>query len=174
VHGIASIRKGHHGMDPVVKRAIYRAVTEEPLARTLGIELRELGFGRSLVEMVYEPAAMDNIYGRAHGGAIFALIDEAFETAAQTDGTVAVALNVNVSYVASPEPRTRLRAEAHQISRTKKTAAYAITVSAGDGSLIATCQALAYRTGKPIPFLDPVEGRSVGDKAAARSEAGAT
>ena len=29
-----------------------------------------------------------------HGGAIFALIDEASETVAQTDGTVAVALNV--------------------------------------------------------------------------------
>ena len=65
---------------------------------------------------------MNNIYARAHGGAIFALIDEAFETAGQTDGTIAVALNVNVTYVSSPEPGARLRGEAKRVSQTKKTA----------------------------------------------------
>ncbi len=30
---------------------------------------------------------------------------------------------------------------------------YDIRVTDNDGRLIATCQALAYRTGKPIPFL---------------------
>ena len=47
----------------------------------------------------------------------------------------------------------RLRAEAREVSRTKKTASYDIKVADKDGQLIATCQALAYRTGKPIPFL---------------------
>jgi uncharacterized protein (TIGR00369 family) len=83
----------------------------------------------------------------------FALIDEAFETAGQTDGTIAVALNVNVTYVSSPQPGVRLRAEAKQASQTKKTASYDIKVTDQNGILIATCSALAYRTGKPIPFL---------------------
>ncbi len=142
-------------MDPEVAAAIRRAVESEPFAVGMGMTLTHLSDGRSAVEMVYEPARMDNIYARAHGGAIFALIDEAFETAGQTDGTVAVALNVSVTYVASPEPGARLRAEAEQVARTRKTAAYEIRVSEVDGPLIATCQALAYRTGKPIPFLDP-------------------
>ena len=92
---------------------------------------------------------MDNIYSRAHGGAVFGLIDEAFETAGQTEGTIAVALNVNITYVASPQPGVILKAEAKRVSQTKKTAGYEIKVTDEEGRLIATCQALAYRTGKP-------------------------
>ena len=141
-------------MDETVKMAIAQAVKREPFAQALKMELVELEDGYSVVKMVYDPDRMDNIYNRAHGGAIYALIDEAFETAGQTDGTVAVALNVNVIYVSSPKPGFVLEAEARQISQTKKTAGYEIKVTDQDGSLIATCQALAYRTRKPIPFLE--------------------
>ena len=140
-------------MDPTVYQAISKAVESEPYARALKIELLALAKGYSKVAMTYDPSIMDNIYQRAHGGAIFGLIDEAFETAGQTDGTIAVALNINVTYVSSPQPGTRLTAEARRISQTRKTASYDITVTADDGELIATCNALAYRTGKPIPFL---------------------
>lgn len=140
-------------MDQKVRQAIYRAVEKEPFARALNMELVELELGYSAVEMLYDPLAMNNIYDRAHGGAIFGLIDEAFEAACQTEGTIAVALNVNVTYVSSPQAGKRLRAEARQVSRTKKTASFDIKVSEKDGPLIATCQALAYHTGKPIPFL---------------------
>jgi acyl-CoA thioesterase len=140
-------------MDQAVEEAIYRAVEKEPLARAFKMELVALDEGSSVVEMAYDPAVMDNIYARAHGGAIFALIDEAFETASQTHGTIAVALNVNVTYVTSPEAGARLRAEAHEVSKTNKTASYDIKVTDHQGQVIATCQALAFRTGKPIPFL---------------------
>ena len=140
-------------MDSRVRAAIETAVVQEPFARSMGIELRNLEDGYSLVEMVYDPSRQNNIYGRAHGGAVFGLIDEAFETAGQTDGTVAVAMNVNVTYIASPEPGDRLHAEARRVAQTKRTANYDIKVTDSSGRLIAVCQALAYRTGKPIPFL---------------------
>ena len=140
-------------MDQNVREAIFLAVEREPFAVAMGIQLKELDNGYSLVEMQYEPQKMNNIYARAHGGAIFALIDEAFETAGQTDGTISVALNVNVTYVTSPAPGAHLRAEAREISETKRTASYDINVTDQDGQLIASCKALAYRTGKPIPFL---------------------
>lgn len=140
-------------MDRKIKNAIESAVKNESLARTFKIKLKELDIGTSAVEMVYDPDMMGNIYDRAHGGAIFALIDEAFETACQTHGTIAVALNVNVTYIASPKDGSRLRAEAREKSRTKKTATYDINVYGPDRKLLATCQALAFRTGKPIPFL---------------------
>lgn len=140
-------------MDPKVKEAIQRAARSEPFALALGIELVELDEGFSAVEMTYVPGSMDNMFGRAHGGALFALIDEAFETVCQTCGAVTVALNVSVTYVSSPEPGTRLRAEAREVSSTKRTAGYDIRVTDGEGRLIATCQALGYRTGKPLPFL---------------------
>ena len=140
-------------MDPKVKEAIEQAVKREPFAQALKMDLVELDDGYSVVSMVYEPEKMNNIYARAHGGALFALIDEAFETAAQTDGTVAVALNVNVTYVSSPKPGLQLRAEANRVSQTRKTASYDIKVTDENGALIALCQALAFDTGKPIPFL---------------------
>jgi acyl-CoA thioesterase len=140
-------------MDQKVREAIMNAARQEPFAGLLGIELLELEDGYSRVGMLYDPSRQDNIYARAHGGVLFGLIDEAFETAGQTDGTVAVALNVNVTYIASPEPGDRLHAEARCVAQTKRTANYDIKVTDSSGRLIAVCQALAYRTGKPIPFL---------------------
>ena len=139
-------------MDPKLKAAIFQAVKREPFAKVLQLQLVELDLGRSVVEMIYQPDLMNNIYARAHGGALFALIDEAFETASQTHGTIAVALNVNVTYTRSPEKGELLRAQACESARSRKTASYDIKVTDANGGLIATCQALAYRTGKPVAF----------------------
>lgn len=141
-------------MDKKIRNAIFQRVENEPFAQALKMKLIALEHGYSAVEMIYDPKLMDNIYNRIHGGAIFALIDEAFETVGQTDGTIGVALNVNVTYISSPSNGTRLKAEATQMSKTRKTASYHITVKDPNDSLIATCQALLYRTGKPIPFVE--------------------
>jgi len=140
-------------MDERLRSAIAAGVTREPLARMLGMNLVALEEGFSAVEMEYRPETMDNLFSRAHGGAIYALIDEAFETVCQTVGSVTVALNVNVTYVFSPEERGVLRAEAREVSGTKQTATYDIKVTDRQGRLIAICQALGFRTGKPLPFL---------------------
>ena len=41
----------------------------------------ELDAGHSKVKMIFN-ADMENMFGMAHGGAIFSLLDEAFEMAA--------------------------------------------------------------------------------------------
>ena len=140
-------------MDEKVKQAIYTAVANEPFARVLNMKLKALDDGYALVEMPYDPSVNDNIYERAHGGAVYGLIDEAFEASCQADGTIAVAMDVNVTYVSSPLAGAILQAESKQVSQTKKTTGFYIQVTDQDNRLIATCQALAYRTGKPIPFL---------------------
>jgi acyl-CoA thioesterase len=80
-------------MDTRVKEAIFRKVEKGPFAQKFGIRLIDLNEGYSKVEMKFTPD-MENILGAAHGGALFALIDEAFETASNSHGTVAVALNM--------------------------------------------------------------------------------
>jgi len=140
-------------MDEKVREAIKNAVKRETFAQALNMKLIELEDGHSVVEMIYTPENMNNMHDRAHGGALFGLIDEAFETAGQTKGTIAVALNVNITYVTSPKPGSRLRAEANRVSETQKTASFDIKITDQDGTIITTCQALAYQTGKPIPFL---------------------
>jgi acyl-CoA thioesterase len=96
---------------------------------------------------------MENFLGMAHGGALFALIDEAFETASNSHGTVAVALNMNITYIAPPSPMSHLTAEAREFSRTQRTAVYDIKVFDGQTNLIASCEALVYRKGTILPFL---------------------
>jgi acyl-CoA thioesterase len=139
-------------MDQALKEGIQRAAAREPFARELGITLEHLDLGHSIVRMTYIPETMDNIYNKTHGGALFALIDEAFETAAQTHGTIAVALNVNVTYISTAQAGDELKAEAKEIVSTRKTATYDIKITTQTGKLIATCQALAYNTGKPVSF----------------------
>ncbi|MFZ2634589.1 MAG: hotdog fold thioesterase [Desulfosalsimonadaceae bacterium] len=156
-------------MNETLKQAIFNAVANEPFARKMGMKLVELKRGYSKVEMDYLPESMNNIYDRAHGGAIYALIDEAFETACQTHGTVAVALNVSVSYTASPEPGARLTAEAKEISLTKKIAHYDISVTDHSGNLIATSRTIAFRTGKPIPFYEHHDATPEGDARKAKT-----
>lgn len=139
-------------MDETIRAAIFRQVEEEPFARKFGLKLVDLDAGYSRVEMAFTPD-MENIFGMAHGGALFALIDEAFETASNSHGTMAVALNLNISYLASPARGSRLTAEAKELNRTHKTALYDIRVTDDRRQLIASCQALVYRMGKPLPFL---------------------
>jgi acyl-CoA thioesterase len=66
---------------------------------------------------------------------------------------MAVALNMNITYVSSPAPGSKLTAEAKEFSRTAKTANYDIKVFDEQGQLITSCQALVYRKGTPLPFL---------------------
>ena len=132
--------------------AIRQKVKSEPFAQKMGLDLVEIDAGYSLVKMKFTPD-MENIFGMAHGGAIFSLIDEAFETASNSHGVAAVALNMNVTYLAPPKLGDTLSAEAKEINRTTRTANYHITVKNESGELLAICQALVYRKKEKLPFL---------------------
>src|SRR5512139_3299854 len=139
-------------MNQKVKEAIFKEVAKEPFAKKFGIKLIDLAEGYSKVEMKFTPD-MENFLGTAHGGALFALIGEAFETASNSHGTIAVALNMNITYISSPLSECRLIAEAREFSRTQRTAVYDIKLFDDRKNLIASCEALVYRKGTPLPFL---------------------
>ena len=139
-------------MDERVKETIFKKVGIEPFAKKFGIKLLDLEEGYSKVEMKLAPD-MENLFGMVHGGALFALIDEAFETASNSHGTLAVALNMNITYISPPSPTSRLVAEAREFSRTQRTAVYDIKLFDDQNHLIASCEALVYRKGVPLPFL---------------------
>jgi acyl-CoA thioesterase len=120
-------------MDPKIKDAMRRQVEKEPFAKKLGLKLIDVDEGYALVEMK-STKEMENIFQMIHGGAIFTLIDEAFEISCNSHGTVAVALNVNITYHKAPSPESTLKDEKE--------------------NLIASCQALAYRKGDKLPFLE--------------------
>lgn len=136
-----------------MKQAIFKKVEKEPFAQKFGIRLIDLEEGYSKVKMKLN-SDMENFFGMAHGGALFALIDEAFETASNSHGTVAVALNMNITYISPPSPGSGLIAEAREISRTQRTAVYNIKLFDEQNLLIASCEALVYRKKEALPFLN--------------------
>jgi acyl-CoA thioesterase len=128
-----------------------KKVSEEPFARLMDIRLVEVGEGYALCEMTYTDG-MDNIHGSAHGGAVFSLIDEAFEISSNSHGTVAVALSMTVTYTKPAAKSSVLRARSTEVSRGNRTATYQIVVEDNEG-VIAVCQALAYRKTDRLSFL---------------------
>lgn len=87
-----------------------------------------------------------------HGGAIFTLADFAFAAVANSYGTVAVAINVSISYIKAATKGT-LIAEAKEISINPKIGTYTINVTDDDGDIIAVFQGLAYRKRDRIDSL---------------------
>jgi len=134
-------------LDSIIKR-----VEDEPYRKKFGMELVELEYGYSKVKMTFKED-MENIFGMAHGGAIFSLIDEAFETASNSHGTVAVALSMNITFIKPPSRGDLLFAEAKETSVSRRIGTYDITVKNDVGDLIATCQALVYRKKDKLPFF---------------------
>ena len=125
---------------------------KEPYPKLLGIKVLEVEPGYARVSMQFDPA-MENIFGMLHGGAVFSLLDEAFQLACNARGEVAVAQQVNTYFLAAARPGTCLIAEAKELNATRKTALYDVRVFEQEGErLLATAQALAYRKGGDLPI----------------------
>lgn len=119
---------------------------QEGYAKSLGMELEELKEGYARVRMEIH-ANFHNIFGTAHGGAIFSLLDEAFELACNSHLEDAVAINVTVHYI-KPISQGKIIAEAREVALTKRTGIYDITAYDASGSPIAFARALSYRKQK--------------------------
>lgn len=132
--------------------ALKKRFLSEPYAKIFGIEMVELEEGRVILRMKTS-ANMNNIFDCTHGAAIYSLIDSAFGLAANSCGSMAVALSANVNYLSAPRLGETLQAVGHEVNRSRKISACTITVTGEDGRLIATCHALAYRKERALPFL---------------------
>ena len=139
-------------MSEKVFEALRRRAEREPYARLLGLELVRVEDGYALVRMPFTEKHR-NIHGRCHGGALFSLIDEAFQFASNSSGRIEIALNVGVSYLKAPGDGDTLVAEAKLVSRSRRVSHFLIEVRNAAGDLLASCQATAYRRDDPLPFL---------------------
>ncbi|HCX90964.1 MAG: thioesterase [Deltaproteobacteria bacterium CG12_big_fil_rev_8_21_14_0_65_43_10] len=140
-------------MDKKVLEVLSGKIQNDPYARFLGIELIEINKGYSKLRMQIK-GCMNNFVGIAHGGAIFSLADHAFAAASNSHGTLAVALNMSITYISAPLEDSVLVAEAKEVSLTSRTALYRIDVSTEDNKLIASCQGIVYRKKNSIPGMD--------------------
>ncbi len=122
---------------------VKRFVDQDRLARHLGIEVFEHADGRARGRMVVRDHHL-NSAGTLHGGALFALADSVFSAASNSHGTLAVAINVSISYLKAVTAGT-VTASAEEVSLTPRLGTYLVRLEDGDGSLVALFQGTVYR-----------------------------
>ena len=122
---------------------IKRYFQNDQFAKRSDIELLSVAPGHATAKMTLHPHHW-NALKTVQGGAIFTLADFTFAAAANSHGTVAVAINVNITFMKAASAGT-LWAEAKELSKNFKIGAYAVEVKDDQGDLVAQFQGLAYR-----------------------------
>ena len=128
---------------------LQRFFKNDQFAERANIELLSVSPGAARAKMTLHPHHW-NGYGTVQGGAIFTLADFAFAAASNSHGTVAVAINVGITFMKAGQAGT-LWAEAREISRNFKLGSYTVEVKDDQGELVALFQGLAYRKSEKIP-----------------------
>jgi acyl-CoA thioesterase len=124
-------------------------VLKDRFAAHVGIELLEMAPGRAKAKLEIKDHHR-NAVGVVHGAAIFSLADLVFAVASNSHGTVALGINVSISYMTSARDGT-LVAEAEEVSINPKLATYLIRILDDDRTLIALFQGTVYRKGETLP-----------------------
>jgi acyl-CoA thioesterase len=130
---------------------IRQYMSQDRLAQTLGMELLHVAPGRSEVRMALDQRHLNGA-GIVHGGAIFSLADVAFAAASNAHGTLALALDVTISFVKAATTGV-LTARAEELALTSRTGVYGIRVTNERGDLVALFQGTVYRKKTPIAEL---------------------
>ena len=112
-------------------------------AEYVGIELLEVAPGRARARLEIDDRHLNAVVV-AHGAAIFSLADLVFAVASNSHGTVALGVNVSVSFMKAAR-RGILTAEAEEVSINPKLATYLIRVLDEEENLIALFQGTVYR-----------------------------
>ena len=112
-------------------------------AALTGIEIVEAGTGYCKTSLTIEDKHL-NAANVIQGGAVFTLADLAFAVASNSHGQLALALNVNISFLSSKSTGT-LYATATEVDEPKRIGAYDVLVTDEKGIIIARFNGLVYR-----------------------------
>ena len=128
---------------------VKRFFKKDKFAERANVELLSVSPGQARAKMTLHPHHL-NGYGTVQGGAIFTLADFAFAAASNSHGSVAVAINVSITFMKAGQTGT-LWAEAREVSKNFKLGSYTVEVKDDQGELVAVFQGLAYRKSETIP-----------------------
>jgi acyl-CoA thioesterase len=127
---------------------LKQRLRNDKFAEQCGIELLSVSPGCATARMPLQPRHLNGI-GTVQGGAIFTLADFAFAAAANSHGTVSVAVNASISFMKAAGTGT-LWAEARELAKNFKIGAYSVEIKDDQGDLVAHFQGLAYRKKDPV------------------------
>jgi acyl-CoA thioesterase len=135
----------------VSEELIRRYMAQDRLAATLGIELAEVGPGRATTRLTIDERHLNGA-GIVHGGTIFSLADVAFAAASNSGGTLALALDVSITFLKAVSTGT-LTARAEEERCQGRIGCYSLRVEDGSGELVALFRGTVYRKKTPLAEL---------------------
>lgn len=121
----------------------------EGTARAWNLKLEGAGEGWARCSMVVRDDML-NGHGVAHGGIIFSLADTAFAWACNSRNVKTLAQAATISFLSVVKPGESLLAEAREESVAGRSGVYTVTVSAGDGRVVAVFQGLSRSPGGAV------------------------
>lgn len=142
----------HGDVEPVVGQFF----ANDNFARHCGIELVSVEPGKAVARMTIKPEHF-NGYKIVQGGAIFTLADFAFAAASNSHGTIAVAINVSITFLKATKGGV-LQAEAYEVARNPKLGTYLVEVRDEQRDLVAQFQGLVYRKNERIADWERQQG----------------
>ncbi|HTR30994.1 MAG TPA: hydroxyphenylacetyl-CoA thioesterase PaaI [Puia sp.] len=115
----------------------------------MGLVVDEVGPG--YCKLHYQVTdGMLNGFDMLHGGVLFAASDSAFAFACNSHGTIAVALDVSISFTRPGTAGELMTVEAKEDHLGNRIGIYDIRTTNGAGELVALFKGTAFRTGKPV------------------------
>lgn len=135
---------------PLTERLKAFLGARDRFAALVGIELLDVSEGYARARLALAERHL-NGYDAAQGGAIFTLADLAFAAACNSHGTVAVGINVSISYVKAATAGI-LTAEAREVAVSARLSSCTVHVTDEAGDLVAVFQGMAYRKRDPVPL----------------------
>ncbi len=134
-------------MDTETARSLF---SKDRYAALTGIEIVEAGKGYCKARLTIEDKHL-NAANVVQGGALFTLADLAFAVASNSHGQLALAINVNISFLSSKSSGT-LYATATELGEPKRLGAYDVLITDEKGKIIARFNGMVYRKNESLPI----------------------
>lgn len=122
---------------------VRRVMSRDRWAAAAGARLVEVREGYARVRMRLRPEHLNGV-GVVQGGAVFTLADFAFAVASNSHGTVAVALDVSITFARAARTGV-LTAEAVEESLSRRVSVCNVRVTDARGELVALFRGSAFR-----------------------------
>ena len=131
----------------LAERVVAGMMAKDEFSRWLGIEVIEVAPDASTVRMTIRPE-MVNGFGVAHGGVTYSLADSALAFAANTHGSITVAIDNSISYPAAVNTGDVITAAAVLESTSRRLSFFRVTVTNQKGNIVGAFKGTVYKTEK--------------------------
>ena len=131
----------------LAKKVVDKMINGDSFSQWLGIKVIEINEGKCVLEMTVRNE-MTNGFKIAHGGITYSLADSALAFAANSYGIQSMSIKTSISHTKKVASGDTLKAIAKEVSKSKKTAIYYITITNQENVEVAHFKGTVYKTDK--------------------------